>query len=131
MGFFRQNLEGSYISEMAPTRRFLKGFFTFFLEETLITLSEMTQNLKNRACLIHNFMELDMKNFSDPRALTFGFWGLKISLGQFGRPFGKELSKPFLKNHEMNSIKLFCPILSILSSILSYLVLSYCSILSC
>ena len=30
MGFFRQNLEGSYISEMAPTRRFLKGFFTFF-----------------------------------------------------------------------------------------------------
>ena len=29
----------------------------------------MTQNLKIRACLMQNFMELDLKKFSDPKAL--------------------------------------------------------------
>ena len=28
-GFFRQDLKGTYISEMAPKRRFFKGFFQF------------------------------------------------------------------------------------------------------
>ena len=27
--FFRQELEGTYVSEMAPKRRFLKGFCNF------------------------------------------------------------------------------------------------------
>ena len=31
-----------------------------------------------------NFMELDMKKFLDPRAVTFGVWGLTTSLRQFG-----------------------------------------------
>ena len=43
----------------------------------------MTQNLKI-TYLVQNFMELDMKKFSNPKALTFGVWGLKTSLGQFG-----------------------------------------------
>ena len=34
----------------------------------------MTQNLKTRAYFMQNFMELDMKKFSDSKALTF--WGL-------------------------------------------------------
>ena len=44
----------------------------------------MTQNLKIRAYLMQNFMELDMKRFSVPKALTFRVWSLKTSLGQFG-----------------------------------------------
>ena len=31
----------------------------------------MTQNLKTRAYFMQNFMEVDMKKFSDPKALTF------------------------------------------------------------
>ena len=40
----------------------------------------MTQNLKIRANLMQNVMELDFKKFSDPKAkaLTFGVWGLKL-----------------------------------------------------
>ena len=33
---------------------------------------------------MENFMELDMKKNLDPKAVTFGVWGLKTSLGQFG-----------------------------------------------
>ena len=44
-------------------------------------------------------MELDMKIVSDPKALTFGVWGLKTSLGQFGpRAFDKELMKALVEN---------------------------------
>ena len=32
---------------------------------------------------MQNFMELDMKKFLDPKALTFKVWGLKTTLGQF------------------------------------------------
>ena len=32
----------------------------------------MTQNLKIRAYLMQNFMDLDMKKLSDSKALTFG-----------------------------------------------------------
>ena len=56
----------------------------------------MTQNLKIRAYLMQNFMELDMKKISDPKTLTFGVWGLKPNLGQFGlgptKPLAKDLS---------------------------------------
>ena len=71
---------------------------------------------------MQNFMELDIKNFSDSEALTFGVWALKTSLGQFGpKAIGKGLIKPLvgnptynfhkqdlisLKNPEMNPIKL-------------------------
>ena len=59
----------------------------------------MTQNLKIRAYLMQNFMELDMKKISDPKALTFGVWGLKPNLGQFGpKTFGKGLIKPLVEN---------------------------------
>ena len=52
----------------------------------------MTQNLKIRAYLMQNFMELDIKKISDHKALTFDIWGLKPNLGQFGpKTFGKGL----------------------------------------
>ena len=58
---------------------------------------------------MQNFIELDMKKFSNPKALTFGVWRLKTSLGQFGaKVFGKDLpltGPHFLKNHEMNALK--------------------------
>ena len=82
----------------------------------------MTKNLKIRAYLMQNFIELDMKKISDPKALIFGVWCLKPNLGQFGpKTFGKGLIKPllenpsskfhkqdfiFFQNHEMNAIKL-------------------------
>ena len=63
----------------------------------------MTQNLKIRAYLMQNFMELDMKKISDPKALTFGVWGLKPNLGQFGpKTFGKGLIKPLVENPSSN-----------------------------
>ena len=88
----------------------------------------MNQNLKIRAYLIENVMDLDMKKFSDPRVLKFGIWGQKTSLGQFGdrKPLTKikglikalvqnhgsnfhkqdSIFRPcFLKNHERNRIK--------------------------
>ena len=59
----------------------------------------MTQNLKIRAYLMQNFMELDMKNISDPKTLIFGIWGLKPNLGQFGpKIFDKGLIKPLVEN---------------------------------
>ena len=55
----------------------------------------MTQNLKIRASLLENFMELHKKKFTDPKTMTFGAWGLKTSLGQFGlKAFGRGLIKP-------------------------------------
>ena len=63
----------------------------------------MTENLKVRGYLIQNFMELDMKKCSDPKALTFGVWGLKPSLGQFGpKAFGKGLIKALVENPGSN-----------------------------
>ena len=63
----------------------------------------MTQNLKIRANLMQNFMELDMKKISDPKALKFGVWGLKTSLGQFGpKAFGKGLIKALVENPASN-----------------------------
>ena len=89
MGFFRQDLEGTYISEMALKRRFLKGFAIFW-EITLITLSKMSQNCKIRTYVMQNFMKLDMKNW---------VWGPKTNLGQFGsKAFGRGLIKPLVKN---------------------------------
>ena len=42
---------------------------------------------------MQNFMEPDIKKFSDPKTLTF--LGLKISLGQFGpKVFGKRRIQP-------------------------------------
>ena len=44
---------------------------------------------------MQNFMKLDMKKFSDPKALTFGVWDLKTTPGQFGpKAFCKGLIKP-------------------------------------
>ena len=81
----------------------------------------MTQNLKRKAYLKQNVMELDMRKFTDPKTLTFGVWGLETSLGQFGpKAFGRGLIKPlvkntgsiftnrtsFFKNHGLNKMKL-------------------------
>ena len=53
-----------------------------------------------------NFMELDMKKLSDPKALTFGVWGLKTSLEQFGpKAFGKGLIKVLVENPGSNFYK--------------------------
>ena len=58
----------------------------------------MTQTLKITAYLVQNFIELDMKKFH-LKALIFGVWGLKTSLGQYGpKAFGKGLIKALVKN---------------------------------
>ena len=63
----------------------------------------MTQDLNIRTYLMKNFMELVMKRTSDPKALTFGVWGLKPNLGQFGpKTFGKGLIKPLVENPSSN-----------------------------
>ena len=63
----------------------------------------MTQNLKIRAYLMQNFMELDMKKFKVPKTLTFGVWGLKTGLGQFGpKAFGRGLIKSLVKSPSSN-----------------------------
>ena len=52
---------------------------------------------------MQNFIEVDMKKFSDPKALTFGVWDLKTSLGQFGpKAFGRGLIKELVKNPSSN-----------------------------
>ena len=59
----------------------------------------MTQNLTIRPYLMQDLMELDVKKFSDPEALTSGVSGLKIVLGQFGhKAFGKGIIKTLVKN---------------------------------
>ena len=66
----------------------------------------MTKNFEIRAYLRQNFMELDMKKFSYPKALTFGVLGLKTSLGQFGhKAFGKGLIKALVENPSSNFYK--------------------------
>ena len=54
---------------------------------------------------MQNFMELDIKNISDPKALTFEVWYLKTSLGRFGpkalcngfiKPLDDEINKKLL-----------------------------------
>ena len=63
----------------------------------------MTENLKVRAYLMLDIMELDMKKCSDPKALTFGVWCLKTSFGQFGpKAFGKGLIKALVENPGSN-----------------------------
>ena len=63
----------------------------------------MTQNLKIKAYLKQNVMELDMGKFTDPKTLTVGVWGLKTSLGHFGpKAFGRGLIKPLVKNPGSN-----------------------------
>ena len=63
----------------------------------------MTQTLKITAYLVQNFIQLDMKKYSDLKALIFGVWGLKTSLGQFGpKAFGKGLIKALVKNPVSN-----------------------------
>ena len=84
-------------------KRIFEGLFAIFWEYTLITLSKITQNLKIRAYLKQNFMELDIKKIADLKTLTFGVWGLKTSLGQFGpKAFGRGLIKPLVKNPGSN-----------------------------
>ena len=63
----------------------------------------MTKNLKIRTYLMQDFMELDMKNFSDPKALTFAVWSVKTSLGQYApKAFGKGFVKALVKNPNSN-----------------------------
>ena len=96
-GSFRQDLGGTYMSKMGPERKFLKAFLQFSGNKTLITLSKMSQNLKIRAQLFDTkfYGAWDEKNFRS-KALTFGLWGPKTSLAQFGpKAIGKGLIKPF------------------------------------
>ena len=101
-GFFRQELEGSYISDIAPTRRFLKGFLQFLGINTHNVVKN-DPNLKTRAYFMQSFMEPDMKIISDSKALIFEVWDLKTSLGQFGlKAFCKGLIKPLDENTRFN-----------------------------
>ena len=43
-----------------------------------MNLSKMIQNLKIRAYLTQNFMELEMRKCLDSKAVAFGVWGLKL-----------------------------------------------------
>ena len=78
-GFFRQPIarERTYISGMGPTN--LDEIFAIFREKTLITLSQMTQNLKIRICFMQNFLGLDMKKLLDPKAVTFWVSGFSFT----------------------------------------------------
>ena len=68
-----------------------------------INTHNFVKNLKIRAYLMQNSMELDMKKNSDLKALTFGLWGLKTSSGQFGpKVFGKGLIRPLVENPSSN-----------------------------
>ena len=53
---------------------------------------------------MQNFMELDMKKFTDPKTLTFRVWGLKTRSGQFGPKacFERGIIKPLVKNLSSN-----------------------------
>ena len=52
---------------------------------------------------MQNFMKLDIKKISDPKALTFGVWVLNYSIGQFGtKAFAKGLIKPLAENPSSN-----------------------------
>ena len=50
---------------------------------------------------MQNFIELDMKKNSDPRALKFRVWGVQTSLGQFGP---KVLCNGLIKPLEMRTL---------------------------
>ena len=53
----------------------------------------MNQKLKIRAYLMQNFLELDMKKFSDPKGRIFGIWVCLKTKGNFGpKPLVKDLS---------------------------------------
>ena len=41
------------------------------------------KDIKIRACFMQNFMDLGMRKSLDPKAVTFGVWGLITSFGQF------------------------------------------------
>ena len=62
-------LEETYISRMAPKRIFLKAFFAIFWNETLITLSKVTQDLKMQYGLLFH-------------AIFYGAWHEKIFRSQ-------------------------------------------------
>ena len=82
----------------------------------------MTQNLKVRAYLMQNFVDLDMKKFSDLKTLKFGFWDLKTTFraiwaqSLWQRTYQainsrepqlqfSEAGPCFVQNHEKNPIK--------------------------
>ena len=48
---------------------------------------------------MRNSMELEMKKILDSKAMTFGVWGLKTSLGQF---WPEEFIKPKVQNRSSN-----------------------------
>ena len=78
-------------------------FFFNFLGINTHNFVKNDPKFENKSYLMPNFMELDMKKFSDPKALTFGVWGLKTSLEQFGpKAFGKGFIKALVKNPGSN-----------------------------
>ena len=65
--FLDNTEEGIYIPDMAQKRR----FFCKFLEIDTDNFVKNDQILKVRTCFMQNFMELDTKKISDPKALIF------------------------------------------------------------
>ena len=77
-GSFRQDLEGTYNLKSHEKENFCNlwriNTHNFKNDQKL---SKMIKNLKDKAYLVQNVMEFDMKRVSDPKALTFGIWDLK------------------------------------------------------
>ena len=73
-------------------KKIFEGFFCNFLGINTDNFLKTDPKFENKSLFDANFMELDMKKFSDPKTLTFEVWGLKNSLVQFGpKVFGKGL----------------------------------------
>ena len=61
----------------------------------------MTQNLKT-AYFMQNFMELDIKKVSGPKAVIFGVWGQKSSRTIWPKAICKRLIKLLDENPSFN-----------------------------
>ena len=64
-----------------------KENFWFFLQFSGINTYNLVKNdpkFGNKGLFQANFMDLNMKNLLDSKAMIFGIWGLKTSLRQSG-----------------------------------------------
>ena len=92
MGFFYTRLRLNLHIWNGTKKKIFEEFFCNFLEINTHNVVKNDPKFGNKSLFDANFMELDMKKFSDPETLTFGVWGIKNSLGQFGpKVFGKGL----------------------------------------
>ena len=80
MGFFSQALEGNYLFEMAPKRRFLH-IFCNFLGINTHNFVKTDPKFENKSLFYAKFSEtwpVDMKKCSDPKGPIFEAWDLSL-----------------------------------------------------